>query len=1034
MPKLTANQKITFKQNVNDIIEAKPFDKLISTLGPKGKLEETFSLQKEYNEIEMDIPKGLDENMVTAIIIGAMMDSKVNGIDDWQLTASSPDVRKPIDSNQNYVIDNVAISDKRGKFFDPIIVEARKKAKAALEAFKNNDPEPAKAFLQNYIDFEARNMVNVKFVNTKAFLYGNYNSRHDNYIEGVSLATTVMGKPPFNVMPENVTPIQTARLQSYGEQVKAFDQAALQRHSLVNDLNMLSNNIKAERAADFLFNLYVSNISACMDDRENKMKNRIFYGYIKQLGGPDGLGDDPEENMAAGSILSDDKNIAYAYEDLNQIIKENTIGNIDAILASPGGYDKLKRLYISSIKKSPEYAAIVNAATEADMIDAISDAESACAVNLTDKFKSVKLPDMASPLNKAQREKLDQDVQKIRNTVEKGIGDIIKRRNAANALYMNGIETDNMQNNAVCINELVENIKGVNKRGGSQNFKDMYEALKEFRDYAKKLADSKRSPSAAELQKYIDLGEKVGNLASHYLDHKTKINSTYAENRVRAVNRLIKNLAVNLASARGLKEECLKKDLGADYKAYKESTKYSPLVDEATVQSFRSKQYTTYRSMPKSGASYSMNRMAVYSVSLMALAVTGDYSIDDLMDPSKFRDEKSLMFDKVVEKMTYVTPENQKWIAEMMVKGMEKTRVMVDEKMKTLDFTDPKIFESDTMKKITALSMYRFDIWQEVEHCKNEAEEFIKELHPEIPNYRAYSEKIRNDVGMLGTIRADEDKRDKYIRMFMEEAFPEDSTKAANLIGEILNNAIESELMRRSVADKMKNGNDVEYSKVDDRMEGILLNSASLTFKTEMGDKLTRIYEKHPELLREHLASMMNGEYFKDVKVKIDLTSPNPVEITGMNELLEKVKTDSFMKEAEEATVRLETQKYKNREDFFRDSALAITGGVYKVSGKLPKKTETGKVTSLQDYAEAQFNSPTFRNSLLSTKEPKKMKNPKSIAETARNPEKIRKIIKAANKKELAKLQANGPEVLKDNPQARPRNRRVEGAGMGKKK
>ena len=60
MPKLTANQKITFKQNVNSIIEAKPFDKLISTLGPKGKLEETFSLQKEYNEIEMDIPKGLD--------------------------------------------------------------------------------------------------------------------------------------------------------------------------------------------------------------------------------------------------------------------------------------------------------------------------------------------------------------------------------------------------------------------------------------------------------------------------------------------------------------------------------------------------------------------------------------------------------------------------------------------------------------------------------------------------------------------------------------------------------------------------------------------------------------------------------------------------------------------------------------------------------------------------------------------------------------------------------------------------------------
>ena len=119
---LTNNQTQKYKTNVDEFVEKKRYESLIATLGPKGKVTQDIKLHNEYNAIEMDIPKGLDEKFVTAIIIGAMMDPTVDGMDDYQLTGSNPDVRRVVDSNQNYVIDNVTKSDSRTHLMEPIIV------------------------------------------------------------------------------------------------------------------------------------------------------------------------------------------------------------------------------------------------------------------------------------------------------------------------------------------------------------------------------------------------------------------------------------------------------------------------------------------------------------------------------------------------------------------------------------------------------------------------------------------------------------------------------------------------------------------------------------------------------------------------------------------------------------------------------------------------------------------------------------------------------------------------------------------------
>ena len=50
------------------------FQALIKNIyGPNGNLPSNFSIDKEYNDIKLEIPEGMNEEMVTAIVLGAMM-------------------------------------------------------------------------------------------------------------------------------------------------------------------------------------------------------------------------------------------------------------------------------------------------------------------------------------------------------------------------------------------------------------------------------------------------------------------------------------------------------------------------------------------------------------------------------------------------------------------------------------------------------------------------------------------------------------------------------------------------------------------------------------------------------------------------------------------------------------------------------------------------------------------------------------------------------------------------------------------------
>ncbi len=1027
MPKLTPHQKHEYLEKAKHFTENNPsvFHELIGTLGPKGKLKESFPLFKEYNSIELGEFPGLDEDFVTAVLIGAMINPKKTGMDYLLHTGSSPDNRNPLGSNQNFVVDNVPRSDARARFIGPQVVQARNEAKQALQEYAAGKPEKAKKMLQEFLDFNARNFYSMKVIDTRGDKLDLAFSSHK---ASVSLASKLSGTEPFMLEP-NTTPIQKAKMKAFELQQKAVYDAGVIKQNLING-TIVSEEEKKTAAADLVFNLYISNISRAMADKNDEAVKQIFADFCSRIGAPDPLS---EDDFTYYDISNSNGLISDAEADLREEYFFNHISKLEAVLASPGGIDKLRRLYMPKIKKSPEYEAIVNAGTEDEMVDAIHDAEEKCAVDITEKFPTVKLTDLATSMNKAQFKNLTAVMAEKKNVFEEGFADFIKRNNSDHQYYMHSLTPEELTVNAQHLEAFTQHLKNVNKRGGSRNFTDLYEAMKKLRDFGKKLAEQGRTPTAAEMQEYVNLGKTVNDLASNYLDNKTNINSDYARNRVNVVKRFKSFLNLHVLSAEELAKSRLKEEMGAAYQAYEKIIQYNPLDNPEAGKAFQTKVFRPRTVMPSAAHGYTIGRSGHYSITIMALAATGKYSLDDLIDPKKFVAEKSAMLDTVMEKIVYGRKEDQQWIAENLVRGMDVVTKMTDEAMQKLDFNDPKVFSSDAFHKITAMGFYRFDAWQEIDHCKVEITEAAKAVYPGIESYNDIYNKLRKDIGTITDYVEFKSQSLTAAKEFYQDCFDysEQQQKVFMGVEEILMGSLKAHISSLAITEKMKTADGKPFSELFTREEPIILNNLAMDFMQSYGEKAVDAIVRHPELLKENMDKIANGEFFKDVKLvyhKELAGTPEAFEISGGPELVTKVQTQSFMVDAEEAIKRLETKTYKNKEEYYHDSAYAITGGIYKVTGNLPFKSDTKEKTSLRAFANHHIKNEAFRNSLARA-EGGKLKNPKNVAAFVKNPDKIMDMLRYHKEKENRRRAQ--PKVLQENAQTRPRSKAVVGKSTG---
>ncbi|MBR6221874.1 MAG: hypothetical protein IKQ71_00400 [Lachnospiraceae bacterium] len=179
---------------------------------------------------------------------------------------------------------------------------------------------------------------------------------------------------------------------------------------------------------------------------------------------------------------------------------------------------------------------------------------------------------------------------------------------------------------------------------------------------------------------------------------------------------------------------------------------YAIVPEKSLASTFKGEKYKNVN-LGKGKNVLSMDRTGGYTVAMLLLLNEKDedgnpkYSLDDLFDNSKYKKEKQAKFEEIMEKQTKDGPEERKFFAEEIYKGIKNAAKLTDNIFKELD-TDDEYFEyTETYQKLGALGFIAFDAWQELWRFEEEATDYITKTEPEIKDYKAAHEYSKNLVG-----------------------------------------------------------------------------------------------------------------------------------------------------------------------------------------------------------------------------------------------------------------------------------------------
>ena len=139
---------------------------------------------------------------------------------------------------------------------------------------------------------------------------------------------------------------------------------------------------------------------------------------------------------------------------------------------------------------------------------------------------------------------------------------------------------------------------------------------------------------------------------------------------------------------------------------------------------------------------YRHARGAGVSVSIFALAATGKYSFEEIMDPTKLVAEKHAMFDRVFNalKSEPNDPESKKWIAEQIYNGRIATNRMINEEGRKIDYKQEHILEDRRFDMLLHMGRAQHGCWVESENCDAEVFELASKDNKSLTDWLSYRE------------------------------------------------------------------------------------------------------------------------------------------------------------------------------------------------------------------------------------------------------------------------------------------------------
>ena len=475
--------------------------------GSNPQMPEGIRLSGEYNDLKIENPpKDLDENTITAIVIGSIM--RKDRL-DYRMTSSSFQAGTTtfLEFNRNFLIENIINNSPdtaRQGSVGLAMLEGRKDAMQAIEEYRNGHPEKAKEMLGTFIDFASQAMSQTTPPTSMNIMVSNENSVQKTLHQ---LGAQMVGKPPFFAQGTQ-SKVKEIQGKANEQTVKAMNRIYATKHDILTQPKPAGSPERMKEIEDLLFDQYL------MSTRYYSVKEKQLVGdnWKNRLMEKYGLDNDYDPNTY-DNVADSMQNV-----DTQQMwnCRDNILTDHEVLMSSEGGIEKLKALYLPEIRKTKLYQDLISAkGTKYEDLLRESDRETNSGLQ---SFNSVQLPHLAEPYNRENAPAFQK-----RNRELELITDEIAVKAAREAQNFNGYDKASMQDNAEHLEYLNNMMKRdiLNDKSLSDTARsvigNLKKAVKDLSEYADKLVKKKDKITISDMMRYKNIAEKAENLAEGYV-------------------------------------------------------------------------------------------------------------------------------------------------------------------------------------------------------------------------------------------------------------------------------------------------------------------------------------------------------------------------------------------------------------------------------------------------------------------------------------------------------------------------------------
>ena len=321
--------------------------------GSKPNMPEGLKLHQDYNAITIDPPKDMDENMVTAIVLGGIMQEERL---KYRSTTSNFRADKTTfqNFNQNFLIENMIKTDpdlQRQGSIPLAMVAGRKKAYDAIEDYKAGKPEKARELLETFINFGVDSLENVSTSNSDSL----FNTKTGLNNEGktlIQMTGELIGKPPLNAQGK-ATEAEKEKCKAFDLYMKTIDRIYDTKYKILSEPEKPGSKERAQQLDELIFNEFlVSTVSMAKSEKE-KMANAYVNGIYEKLGLDSKLDFEARtdvQSMASTEGIEIEQNFNLFHRT-----------DLEYLTGTPEGIETLRKAYLPEIRKSNMYKQLLSA-------------------------------------------------------------------------------------------------------------------------------------------------------------------------------------------------------------------------------------------------------------------------------------------------------------------------------------------------------------------------------------------------------------------------------------------------------------------------------------------------------------------------------------------------------------------------------------------------------------------------------------------------------------------------------------------------